>query len=574
MLAGLAAAGPLLNGGFEEWLNDSTPTAWRIEARGRTSPFAERATVYSGSAACGLVRRVAGLGNNSGLLQRVPVTPGTRWTWQAWCMDRTAEAALGLLVTWRGPDSGYISSTPVRQSRDNPNWQAIVDTVTAPTGAAFADLIIRTYGATGAPGGAILLADQAGFEPLVPVPETIRTWFVQDSLAARLIDFFDGARASLDYCCYNSSRPDVNAALLRAHGRGVALRVITDNARLNSQWVADLRSAGVAVWTDSIGPNSSGYMHNKFAIRDAADTDTADDITWVATYNPNTNELHADCALELPGPSLARLYRIEFEQMWGGPGPQPNPAAAKFHTGKRDLLPTHEATVAGVPVKVWFAPQDRVVDTITALVRRTAGQVFFACNAFTFDPLGDAMRDAWYAGRWVGGTIDRAAALDPNSEYPRLLGWGVPILIDSFLGSANQIHAKLMIVDSTTVIVGSANWSQNANTLNDENIIVISDPAVTARMIQEAARRYLEAGGRYPPAVLEAQAPASQRARAALPATSLPGTARLYDVLGRRVHAVTGSLTDGSPPDVRRLPAGVYFAAGRPGPLKHVVIAP
>ncbi|MFO7651243.1 MAG: phospholipase D-like domain-containing protein [bacterium] len=559
LLAG-ALAGPLQNPGFEQWLDDSTPAAWQVEARGRTTARLEPDTVFAGSAACALIRRVAGQGNNSGLLQRVSVGPQTELVAQTWCLDRTADASAGLFVTWRGADTGYLSSTTVRQSSDSAGWQLIADTVTAPPTAAFADFTIRTYGTQTAPGGARVLIDAAGFEPLVPPVDTARTWFVQDSLAARLIDFFDNARASLDYCCYNSSRPDVNAALIRARQRGIALRVITENTRLNAQWVADLRAAGIAVWSDSIGPNSSGYMHNKFAIRDAADSDSANDVTWVATYNPNIGELNADCALELPGAALARLYRLEFEQMWGGTGPVPDPQYARFHTGKRDVLPTHEALVAGIPFRVFFAPQDRVVDTITAIVSRCERQVFFAINAFTYDPLGLAMCDAWSRGRWVGGAMDRAGALDPNSEFGRLRDWGIPIRIDSFLGPANLLHQKLMIVDSQTVIVGSANWSQNANTLNDENIVIFSDPAITARMVAEAARRYAEAGGRYPPAVLETSSPAVARRNAASPVGRLRAAAPLYDACGRRIAFAP------------RRP-GVYFAPGAGGTLKRVLIA-
>jgi phosphatidylserine/phosphatidylglycerophosphate/cardiolipin synthase-like enzyme len=405
-----------------------------------------------------------------------------------------------------------------------------------------------------------VLVDDVAFEPLVPPVETIRTWFVQDSLAARLIDFFDGARASLDYCCYNSSRPDVNAALIRARQRGIALRVITDNARLDAQWVADLRAAGVPVWSDSIGPNSSGYMHDKFAIRDAADPDTTDDVVWVATYNPNLGELNADCALELPGPSLARLYRLEFEQMWGGAGSQPDPGTARFHTGKRDVLPTHQAVVAGIPFRVLFAPQDRVVDTVTAMVNRCSRQVFFAINAFTYDPLGQAMCDAWSRGRWVGGAIDRAGALDPNSEYQRLRDWGVPIRIDSFLGAANLIHEKLMVIDSQTVIVGSANWSQNANTLNDENILIFSSPVVTARMVEEAARRYAEAGGRYPPAIEESSTGSPARLVGRNPSIRLDHSMTVYDANGRRIDAAPAR-------------PGVYFVVTRGARTKLVLLA-
>lgn len=555
------ASGSLLaNAGFENWLNDSTPEVWRVESRSRTGVELETDTVNSGSRSCRLTRRVAGQGYNSGLLQRVAVVPGRQYVTGLFCLDNNENAAIGIVVSWRDRDSGYLSSTPVRQSSNLPDWQRLTDTVTAPSNAAWADFIIRAYGTTNAPAGISLLVDDAVMQPVGSVPESISIWFVQDSLAARLIDFFRGARRSLDYCCYNSSRPDVNAALIEVHSRGVALRVITDNARLQNQWVMDLRAAGVPVWSDSIGPNSAAYMHNKFAIRDAADADTSDDIVWLATYNPNVNEVHADCALELPGPALARLFQLEFNQMWGDTGRLPNPQLARFHTGKRNVLPTRTANVCGTTVRVFFGPQDRIVDTITALVSQSAREVFFAINSFTYDPLGDAMHNIWQSGRWVGGTIDRAGALDPNSEFPRLRDWGIPILVDSFPAGNGTVHEKFMVIDSSTAIVGSANWSQNANLANDESVIVFNQPDVTNRLIAEAVRRYHESGGNYPPAVIETVHLTLPRTELA-PSISVATTGlggELYDVTGRRADNRFGRV-------------GVYFVA-RAGRLRKLLL--
>ena len=39
----------------------------------------------------------------------------------------------------------------------------------------------------------------------------------------------------------------------------------------------------------------------------------------------------------------------------------------------------------------------------------------------------------------------------------------------------NKLHHKLMVIDKQLVIAGSFNYTAPANTLNDENIIIIGD---------------------------------------------------------------------------------------------------
>ncbi|MGB6407104.1 MAG: phospholipase D-like domain-containing protein, partial [Planococcus donghaensis] len=57
-----------------------------------------------------------------------------------------------------------------------------------------------------------------------------------------------------------------------------------------------------------------------------------------------------------------------------------------------------------------------------------------------------------------------------------------------------------MLIDADTnsdptVIVGSTNWSNNGNNINDENMLFIHDAAVTNQFVQEFNVRYTKAGG-------------------------------------------------------------------------------
>jgi len=345
---------------------------------------------------------------------------------------------------------------------------------------------------SGMSGPARVLIDDAFFG-ITFEQDTYKLWFAQDSIADRLVDYFGRAQASIDYCCYNSTRPDVVQALLDARGRGVEVRVITEDSRLDDPWVAQLRSAGIPVWSDSIGPNSSWLMHNKFAVRDARDADTTDDRVWAASYNPNDGELRADFALELPMPGLARAYTTEFEQMWGGSGMTPRPESSEFHNGKTDRLATHRFELDGYPVRVYFSPQNRPVDTVAALVSRAQKHVLFGVLTLTHDGVGDAMVERWQHSVWVGGVIDRSGINNQGSEYPKLIGVGIPVYEDSVPFGEKMIHEKLGVIDSSLVICGSVNWSGNGNENNDEHMLVIEHPTIARKFLAELSQRFWEA---------------------------------------------------------------------------------
>jgi phosphatidylserine/phosphatidylglycerophosphate/cardiolipin synthase-like enzyme len=244
--------------------------------------------------------------------------------------------------------------------------------------------------------------------------------------------------------------------------------------------------------------------------------------------------------MEIPEPALARAYLAEFNQMWGDTGTTPNPDSAKFHEDKRDRLSTHEFTVNGSRARLYFAPQDRVVDTITALVNQAQREVGFAINAFTFDNLGTAMLGLFNSGKRVFGTFDNASAMDSTSEYWHLRPAHVPVKIDSFPYGNGTVHEKIMVIDSAITVTGSANWSANADYSNDENTLILYDTAIARRFVAEIVTRYMEAGGTYPPAVAEPSAEPARQARSGLSSprrasARFPARALLYDACGRRL---------------------------------------
>jgi len=55
-------------------------------------------------------------------------------------------------------------------------------------------------------------------------------------------------------------------------------------------------------------------------------------------------------------------------------------------------------------------------------------------------------------------------------------------------GNPYLMHHKVFVVDGQTVILGSFNFSQNAETENDENLLIVDDPALAQAFTAEFER--------------------------------------------------------------------------------------
>ena len=58
------------------------------------------------------------------------------------------------------------------------------------------------------------------------------------------------------------------------------------------------------------------------------------------------------------------------------------------------------------------------------------------------------------------------------------------------LPAGDRLHHKFGVVDGTTVITGSHNWSEAANRANDETLLVIESAIVAAHFEREFDRLY------------------------------------------------------------------------------------
>ncbi|TGE15279.1 phospholipase D-like domain-containing protein [Hymenobacter elongatus] len=117
------------------------------------------------------------------------------------------------------------------------------------------------------------------------------------------------AARQLDVCVFTISDDRITEALLAAHRRGVAVRLLTDNDKLYDKGsdIAQLHASGLRIRID----RTTDHMHHKFAVADRQLVLTGS-YNWTrsaALYNLE-NLLVTDDA------TTVQRYTTEFDRLW------------------------------------------------------------------------------------------------------------------------------------------------------------------------------------------------------------------------------------------------------------------
>jgi mitochondrial cardiolipin hydrolase len=133
----------------------------------------------------------------------------------------------------------------------------------------------------------------------------------KDDCARVLTRLIEASRRSVDVCVFTITDDRLSDALITAHRRGVALRVITDDdkaADLGSD-IGRLSAAGVAVRQD----RSPFHMHHKFAIYDGRQLSNGS-YNWTRGAARDNQENLIVC----DEPRLLSAFSAAFERLWTG----------------------------------------------------------------------------------------------------------------------------------------------------------------------------------------------------------------------------------------------------------------
>lgn len=322
------------------------------------------------------------------------------------------------------------------------------------------------------------------------------------------------------------TKAEVEQLPQRERDRYHEFRQLVDRNRDNQISPAEINQGDALVilqakvpWIDDTADGSAGssLMHHKFVIVDQR-------TVIVTSANFTTSDIHGDFGnpnslgnannlLKIDSPELAALFTQEFNLMWGdGQNLLPN---SKFGL-KKPSRTVQQVQLGNSTIKVHFSPTSPTLpwrQSSNGLIGKTLNSatqsVDLALFVFSDQGIANILETERQQGVKVRALIDPDFAFRPYSEGLDMMGvsfsnnckyevnnrpWQEAIATVGIpqLPKGDLLHHKFGVVDNS-VITGSHNWSEAANSGNDETLLVIDNPTVAAHYKREFERLYVNA---------------------------------------------------------------------------------
>jgi len=311
------------------------------------------------------------------------------------------------------------------------------------------------------------------------LPDLVQINAIDDSLIA----YINRAEESLDLTIYdfdNAEISSISQAINAAHNRGVIVRFISDGNQIAANFGVNDLLPEIPKLLSPTGGNFT-IMHNKFVVIDANHSDPTKPIVWTGSTNWTDRQINRDPnnVIIIQDQTLARTYKLEFDEMWGSSGATPDSINAKFGANKRDNTP-HEFIIGGKRVECYFSPSDNTNQQILSAILSAGDSLHIATMLITRSDIASTIDGIVQNGSVVKCHINNQSTTTVFSALSTTLGTNLSINPDTNL----IMHHKFLVADAGTqsdpiVLTGSHNWSNNANTRNDENTIIVHDSLVT-----------------------------------------------------------------------------------------------
>lgn len=306
-------------------------------------------------------------------------------------------------------------------------------------------------------------------DPTCPLEEE-RVGGLDEVIAAEI----RAAQQQIDIAAFDLDAEPIVQALIDKRAEGLTVRVVTDSDNGDLSSIRRLRRHGISVPEDK----RRGLMHNKFIVIDGR-------VVWTGSLNFTTNGIYCNNnnLIRIESPRLATNYLVEMDEMYVDRlfGP-----ASPENTPRTDLM------IGGIRVENYFAPETEPAATVARTVARAQEEILFMAFSFTDDVVGEAVLGRADAGVPIRGVFEKVGAENSFSYYPLMKILNSPNVDVRLDGNPNIMHHKVFIIDRETVLLGSYNFSDSANSKNDENIIVIHDPTFASYFVDEFAAVWAE----------------------------------------------------------------------------------
>ncbi len=310
-----------------------------------------------------------------------------------------------------------------------------------------------------------------------PINTEDESQFVNAPIENALIAAIDGAQQSVDMAVFEFNSQPITDALLRAHERGVQVRVVTDgdNGLEKPDATLDqLEEADIAVVSDG---SRGAFMHDKFFIIDGLYIWTGStNITHNGMYNNNNN------SMLIRSTQLAQNYEDEFNELFAG----------QFGATSPSEIPNPDILVNGTRIETFFEAEGNTSNGHDLPTRLTqllddAHTARFMAFVLTRSDLMDPMIE-----RAASGDLDVMGIVEQSQRRftTSMMCAGLQVRQD---GNPDVFHHKVFIIDDNIVVMGSFNFSASAADSNDENVLIIHNADIAGAYLKEFQQRWAQA---------------------------------------------------------------------------------
>lgn len=346
----------------------------------------------------------------------------------------------------------------------------------------------------------------------------------------RLANLIDNAKKEVYWAMYGFYRASIKDSVLRAVRRGLDVQLAGDVGTYSYGEIGYVQFEDLLRRYPNaklVAGNSQSIQHNKFCVIDRR---------YVMTGTGNITDSEIDRNYNvwtiIESKELAEDFINEHQQMMAG----------RFGHAKDRPDNNNVFDVGGVKIEVYFSPHEDAMSQFLQGVAQAQKNIHFGIFAFTHDQLGRMFiqkhKEFTAAGdkNAVHGVMDRSqlthnqyvevyrvgtscghtygfeagvGVTNGGTTNPFTATWDTPtqantrcyapfdLRIDGNENNNNlgdwqagggRLHAKTIAVDAGTpnakLMLGSFNWSPNANNNNDENLIIIHSPAIVDRYLK------------------------------------------------------------------------------------------
>lgn len=271
----------------------------------------------------------------------------------------------------------------------------------------------------------------------------------QDDLQGSMVEAIGKAKSSVLLIVYGLTDPKIIDALRKKAEKGVSVTVICD-AKANPQAP---RKLGEKVTT--YRRSGKGLMHQKILVVD-------NQQVWIGSANMTTEslKLHGNLMTSVSSQALAKMVDLKAQQMMSEKRSSP--------------LLKQEFSLNNQQMEFWFLPDNKnASERILQLIEGAKKSIKIAMFTWTRKDFAKAVVTAARRGVEVSVVMDRYAGKGAGIEISGFLTrCNVPVAYSTGQG---LLHYKMMIIDDSILVNGSANWTKAAFTQNDDCIMILKD---------------------------------------------------------------------------------------------------